>query len=55
MGTDARTRRRKGANLSEGTVIDTGLPRLRIASAGPQPDRTLPVRAFSRSVSTTAV
>ena len=56
MGTDARTRRRKGANLSEGKMIDTGLPRLRIAlPPASQPDRTLPVRAFSRSGSTTAV
>ena len=42
-------------NLSEGESADTGLPPLRTACAEPQPDRTLPVRAFSRNVSTTAV
>lgn len=42
-------------NLSEGEAADSGLPPLRNTSAGHQPDRTLPVRAFSRSVSTTAV
>lgn len=55
MGTGARTRRRKHADLSEGEAIDRGLPPLRFALAGHQPDRTLPVRAFSRSVSTAAV
>ena len=42
-------------NLSEGEATDGGLPPLRVASARHQPDRTFPVRAFSRNVSTTAV